>query len=112
MRFFLILILIFSLSLNCVTKRETNIKTTTTIPSTVIEKEITGIDENNILEVFNKLVFSIKKRDMEGIASCYSDDASFQYDNTTKKFSCYNNQKEIMGNGEIIEQYKYMFKNR
>ena len=106
---FFIFILIPILFLSCVTKRKTNIETTTT---TTVQKEIIKIDEKNILEVFNKLVLSIKKRDLEGIGSCYTKEASFLYDDTTKKFSCYNNQKQVIGNAEIIEQYKFMFKNR
>lgn len=95
-----------------ITKNKDKLELTTTT-TTTIEQKKSEIDEKDILEVFNKLVVSIKDRNMDGIASCYTDDAVFQYDsNTNNKFSCFNNHLSVNGVDSIIDQYKFMIKKR
>ncbi|HPO49454.1 MAG TPA: hypothetical protein PLO89_03930, partial [Spirochaetota bacterium] len=108
-RFFLFLSLVFIIS-GCVSKGEQKVEKTAV--TTTIEKRSFDIDKDLLLEVFNKLVFYIKKRDLDGISSCYSKDSLFLYDDSTGNFSCFNGLKQASGNDEVIEQYKYMFKKR
>lgn len=114
---FLILILLsFS---SCVTKKgienkvESPTTTTTTTSSTIQTIKAEQISNDDLLFIFNRLIKFIKDRDIDGILSCYTEEAIFLYDkDTPKKLVCFDNEKEVYGKNDLSKQYKYMFKTR
>jgi len=81
------------------------------IPVVIVEKE--SDYSNDMIVVYKKLVSSIKKRDIDGIMTCYSDVAQYSYSDTVfSELRCYNNELNVTGVDTIRLQYGSMFRKK
>lgn len=63
--------------------------------------------------IYEKLIYFIKKRDLQGVLSCYLPFADFSYSSSEHvELRCYDGSFLITGTNEIEKQYLHIFQKR